>query len=357
MKVLFDHLCFNEKYGGVSKYFVEVMKKLPKKSFKLSLLFSNNSSIIENNSFFNVKPFLSNISFKGKPRLERLINKPNTIINILKENYDVYHQTHYDTYAYKYISKKKHIVTTIHDLNYIKIPQFYTNSKNKAQMEESIYKSDSIVTISNNTKKDLLENYNINENKIHVIYHGVNKNEFKKVDAVKNLSFILYVGSRSSYKNFSNVLHALSLINNKDICLVCTGTCFTKNEMKLFESMNLSNRIIHVSCKENELAFLYNNALCFIYPSYYEGFGLPLLEAMTYRCPIACSNTSCFPEIAENAALFFNPNNPNEIAESIVELCSNTVLRNSLIELGEKRVDFFSWDKSSNEHYKFYNSI
>ena len=170
---------------------------------------------------------------------------------------------------------------------------------------------DCIITVSENTKKDMIEYWNIPPEKITVIYHGIQNINIEQIHNLKiiNSPYILYVGARSKFKNFENAVKAYSIVNQKypEIKFVCTGSDFTKSEIDLFESLNISKHIIHKSVNDIELFSLYHHAICYIYPSLYEGFGMPLLEAMACECPVICSNTSCFPEIAGNAALYLDP--------------------------------------------------
>jgi glycosyltransferase involved in cell wall biosynthesis len=135
------------------------------------------------------------------------------------------------------------------------------------------------------------------------------------------------------------------LLKSNNLFLYCVGNSFTIEEKKLIHRLELNAFVINMGIlSDNELANLYHNATCFVYPSLYEGFGIPILEAFKHKCPVVLSNTSCFPEIAKGAAIYFNPNDSKSIQIAIIEAIAN---RQSLIELGSKRIFDFSWDKAA----------
>jgi glycosyltransferase involved in cell wall biosynthesis len=364
MLILFDHLCFNEKYGGVSKYFSNMINNLPPEiNVKISVKFTDNEYI----DILNQKKIwrlFAGIDFRGKARLIDILNKTYSIAELKNNNFDIYHQTHYDPYGYKYIPKNKKRVVTIHDMNYFKIPQLYKNNYLKKMCEwqqMSCQYADEIITVSQNTKKDIIDILKIPENKITTIYLGNNKvninNNYSKKLFEK--PYILFVGARSVYKNFTNYLKVFKIISEKynDLLFICSGRAFSRNERKLITDMNLNNKIIQISADEKMMVNLYLYAELFVYPSFYEGFGLPLLEAMNCRCPILCSNTSCFPEIAQNAALYFDPYSIENMVESTKELLFNKELRNVLIRNGIQRKEAFSWKKCAIDHANLYKSL
>jgi glycosyltransferase involved in cell wall biosynthesis len=136
-------------------------------------------------------------------------------------------------------------------------------------------------------------------------------------------------------------------LKNTQIFLYCTGNSFTEEERSLINKLELNDLVINKGIvSDNQLANLYHFAACFVYPSLYEGFGIPILEAFKHRCPVALSNTSCFPEIARDSALYFDPNDTKSISNTIIKVIEN---REKLIELGTKRMYDFSWEKAAQE--------
>ena len=255
-------------------------------------------------------------------------------------------------------------MVTVHDLNMVTVPQYYRDVNrvwpSLADQKKVTQRADHIIAVSENTKGDLINYWNIPEEKITTIYHGIGP-------ALKNLSpervfpfdYILYVGHRNAYKNFNNCLRAFKSINNihKMLNLVCTGVRFQKNELAQISKLKLENRVFAVSATEEQMARLYRDALLFVYPSYYEGFGMPILEAMQYHCPVVLSDASCFPEIAQDAAYYFDPHNEGKMAEVMLDVIDNVSLRNTLIQKGDIRIRNFSWGESANGHMAVYKSL
>ena len=360
MKILYDHLCFWQKYGGVPRYFIEIMKCLPIENYICTAKISNNEYLKE----IGIKsyPFFSKIKFRGKSRIESEIGKLISIPLIVKGNYDIYHQTHYYPYAYKYLPKNVKAVTTIHDLNFYTIPEFYSvNSKTKEDMKISIEFADHIITISNNSKKDIIKYLGCPENKISVIYHGIDMEKFSQSYSMRgyDIPYILYVGARNKYKNFDGVIKAFSVLKDKysDLKLYCAGISPNVSEIELLTTYNIKNDVFFFQCSDQDLIELYRHALLFVFPSYYEGFGLPILESMAAGCPVVLSNTSCFPEIAGNAGINFNPYDVDSMINAIDSVIINSDVRNQMIRAGKEHVKKFSWEKCAQEHIKVYNSL
>lgn len=369
MRVFFDHLGFLHRYGGVPKYYVEILKRFPKEYYYLSVPVSNNDYIndIYYHKYFN---FLPRYDFKGKYTIMNYMNKFINYFRLKSCSYNIYHQTLYDTYAFDILPKHIIYTTTMHDMNYVKIPHLYQyrnpliskmlGGDIKIMQKKSAERADHIIAISKNTRKDLIEEWNVDPNKITVIYHGVNKVE--RVDSltrIYNRPYFLYVGSRAAYKNFNVVLQAFSRLvrKNIDVDLVCTGNEFSSCELKQFQLLSIHNRIFHISASEFELNSLYHYAIAFIYPSFYEGFGMPILEAMANHCPNILSYASCFPEIAGDAALFFDPFSAEDLYYKMLKIMHDSSLRDELIDKGKIRVSHFSWEKCADEHIKLYKSL
>jgi glycosyltransferase involved in cell wall biosynthesis len=360
MKVLFDHLCFNQDYGGVSRYFVELIKRIPKEDIILTVKYSNNEYLIELPGK-RLHSFFSNINFKGKARLIREFGKFFSIPFLLKNDFDIYHQTHYDPYAFKYLPDKVMKITTIHDMNFWTIPSYYKN--NNSTMRNQIIsakKADHIITISNNSKNDICKYLNIPEEKISVIYHGINILQFNSIVPFELFKpYILFVGSRNKYKNFEGTIKSFSQLKkmHPDLQLYCAGNPASNQEINLLKSFDVLDSVMFFQASDKELIAFYKGAKVFVFPSFYEGFGIPILEAMASNCPVALSNTSCFPEIAQDAAAYFDPYNIDDITSTIDIILSDENYSSSLKKKGAKRVKDFSWDKSVKEHLKIYQSL
>ena len=269
--------------------------------------------------------------------------------------------------SYYRICLQKDIVniTTVHDFTY----EYYRTGIAKYihiwQKNFAIKNSDGIVCVSENTKKDLLKFLpNIDVSIIKVIYNGVgeefkqleNPNKFLigKFDILKDKKYILYIGDRSSYKNFDIAVETIENFTN--YCLVIVGgqdfSVMEKEQIK-----NIQNRTFHFrGINGEELNYLYNNAFCLLYPSSYEGFGIPISEAMKAGCPIISTNKSSIPEVAGDGALLVDDISVNSFINEIKKL-KDDKFRDSLVEKGLNQVKNFSWDECANETYKFYEEV
>jgi len=365
MKILYDGICFQEIYGGVSRYFASMLKQFPAEvQYDIAIKYTKNE-YIKTLPKVKLNNTMDSLNIRGKRRLFRIINQNYTKIKLFLRNYDIYHQTHYNPFAYKYLPAKKKSVMTVFDMNFFVIPEAYKMEKDTQIVAEwqktSVKKADKIIAISKNTKKDLINIWNIPEEKIAVCYLGqdeINIEDFNLARKFKQ-PYILFVGWRKTFKNFAQYLKVFKIISerNNELILVCTSLPFNSSECNLINDLGLSNKVFQISANEDEMVGLYNNAEVFVYPSLYEGFGLPLLEAMNAKCPIACSNTSCFPEVCENAAIYFNPYSIDSMVETTTEVLNNPSLKMKLIEEGNKRKKMFSWKKCAEDHIDVYKSM
>lgn len=365
MKILYDHQIFTlQKFGGISRYFYELIRefeKIDSIQTKTSLLVSDNHYISDKNYVKHIN-FLPDIEFRGKQRLLTLINKPNTILELKKQNFDIFHPTYYDPYFLQYIGNKP-FVLTVHDMIYEKFKDIPnsgdTISDYKKLLVEKAFK---IITVSQSTKKDLIELFETDESKIEVVYHG--NSMFPKSNISINITipkkYLLFVGSRVGYKNFDRFIKSVSILLNKDkeLSVVCTGGGnFKLSEIQLFEDLGISHQIFQYDVDDDKLAYIYKNALVFVFPSLYEGFGIPILEAFACGCPLVCSNAGSLPEIATTGASYFDPYSEESIRSTILQVLNNFGLREKLVQNGTKRLECFSWKFTAEKTMHIYKEI
>lgn len=343
--------------GGVSRYFVEIASVIMKQhNVSIGCLWSENEYL--NNAYKGRRSFINRIV---KWKISKSLTKLYCKLDILFNQYDIVHPTWVDTYIYgvKHSSK---IVVTIHDM----IHEIFWSNKEQYEIRRkklAIYNSDAIIAISNNTKKDILRLYpDIDEKKITVIYHGTSHlPKPTKIEGFDlNSRYLLYVGSRFDYKNGFFVAEALKdlLKSKKNLKLVYVGGgAFNHEELKFIKENKLDDLIVQLSVSDSGLAYLYRHAVCFIYPSLYEGFGLPILEAFDNECPVICANNSSLPEVGGEAALYFNNNDAEGLVDLVSELLDNDSKRKNLISLGKERAKLFSWEKCSNETIMLYKKL
>lgn len=356
MRVLYDHQIFQmQKFGGISRYFVELMSRLPEDvEFNNKITFSENVYLKNTDARFSKGIALP--QFRGRNRLTNPINKLRSTVAISRGRYDLFHPTYYNPYFLKRL--KRPYVITVYDMIHEKFSDMFPeDDPTKAYKKETIINADKVIAISQNTKDDIINLYGLPENKIEVVYLGHSVNN-KDVSEVENLptDYILYVGQRGGYKNFDRFLKAFAIIHSSfpEIKLVCTGTPFKKEENNLIESLGIKDDVTRYFVTDSQLTYLYQHALCFVYPSLYEGFGIPILEAFAAECPLALSDTSCFPEIARNGGAYFNPYEVDSIVETLEKIISDEELRKAMVRQGNEVLALYSWDKMAVETAQIY---
>ena len=375
MKTLFDHQIFSQqKYGGISRYYSEIMYLLAFESqIKCSLLYTTNEHLKEKGllpDFFTSKVLRFLIPSKRIKRfLYKRINKIYSIFYLLKGDFDVFHPTYYDTYFLRYLLDSKKLVVTVYDLTHEKFSSHIPSLKKDFSACDKHFilkRADMIIAISESTKKDIIQYYGIASEKIRVIYlatgpanHYLIAKEFES--RVLNNKYLLFVGNRTGYKNFNLFVEAVSelLLQKDDLVLLCAGgSSFTLYEIKWLQERRLEKKVVHVNFNNDlELNFLYRNAVCFIFPSLYEGFGIPILEAFANQCPVVASNTSSLPEVGGDAAMYFDPNNQADILEKITMMIDDEALKEDMVKRGNARLLNFSWEKCAREHLDVYQSV
>lgn len=354
MKILYDHQIFSmQRVGGISKYFMELTLNMPPEiSRNISVKMSDNVYLSA------YKPVVSFPNFRGVHRIYNMLNEPVSLYHLNKK-YDVFHPTYYDPYFLQH--KHPRYVITVHDMIHEKFPHLFPlRDKTAEQKRKSILNADRIIAISENTKNDLLEIYDIdNPEKIRVVHHGMAVN--RTIDPVANLpqNYILFVGERVGYKNFKNFCIAFSKVvrNYEDVQLVCTGRDFTSKEMESLKKLGIRDKVQRYFVSDSQLRYLYKNALCFAYPSLYEGFGLPILEAFMMKCPVILSHSSCFPEIAGDCAVYFEPTDVDSMGDAIEKVLNNSVLRQELSQQGEIRLGNYTIDKMVSKTLNVYQEL
>ncbi len=356
ISILYDfQTACEQKYGGVSRYHYELMKQLNSGNeceCEMYALFSQNyyfEQLYGKKSISECKLSWQNVS---------RINKLATIFRVVTHHYDIIHPTWYQYYIPK--GTKSKVVITIHDMTQelmLEGKELIIELKKKY-----IYNSDHIIAISRNTKNDILKLYpDISPDKISVVYHGTNhlpKPE-KPTKWTCPGKYVLFVGSRFKYKNgMLPIMELSNMLHDQNISIVYAGGGqFNDSEMAVIREHKMDNHVIQENVSDAELAYLYQNAICFIYPSRNEGFGFPILEAFDNSCPVICSQSSCFPEIAGDAALYFDLNKEGSLLEQVQMILSDDSLRQKLIKAGDERVREFTWEKTANKMSEIYKGL
>jgi glycosyltransferase involved in cell wall biosynthesis len=357
MKILYDSYIFaSQKVGGVSRYHYELLKGMSAlgQEVKVAGRFIKNRYLLADESCG--RQFCNDAH-----ALLWSINK-RIILRAVKQaaSYDLLHPTFpYEQVLYSLPEGKK-MVFTIHDMVPEKVLSEATPSSCKLKFAQ---RADRIIAVSKNTKRDIVEVLGIDESKVEVVYHGASLRPSQAVMPATPLpeQFLLFVGGRSSYKNFDMFIAAAApvLSESKDIYVLCVGgKPFSDVERRRLKELNVYDRtLLLTQVSDSELAYLYAKATAFIFPSLYEGFGIPILEAWACGAPVLLSSTGCFTEIAEDAAEYFDPTQADSITESINHLLSDQLLRKKLVEKGAKRLKNFSWGKMAKQTQAIYQSL
>jgi glycosyltransferase involved in cell wall biosynthesis len=364
-KLIYDYRIFaSQSHGGISRYFYEIIRNIICLEQIQVTVFAG-----MNRNKYGIESLLSDrFSFLGIKALD--LPKTWRLYNFLSElafsvslalnstKYDIYHPTYYYSRRPKL---KAFQVVTVHDMTHEILPQYFSkNDKTPQNKVKTIKDADLLIAVSNSTKNDLINIYDIEKEKIRVIYHGNSLVSPVDQPPLVEYPYILFVGCRSSYKNFNMLLNAYAknMKINSNFDIVAFGSMpFKRSELKEIKKLGVTGKIRHVSGDDSVLSNLYKYASVFVYPSLYEGFGIPLLEAMHYGCPVIASNTSSIAEVVGNAGLLFNPYDVEAIGEALEKILFANVLRKQLIEAGYARGALFSWKRAARETLDTYKEV
>lgn len=264
-----------------------------------------------------------------------------------------------------FVPRSKKLVVTVHDVAFLSYPDSFSSlfrSYYQWLVPKVIHRADKIITISQASKKEILRYYPFAKNKIEVISLGLDNN-FHLLPNIEQKNQILYVGSLNTRKNFTSVIQAFDQLPYEQYQLVIVGN-FSSNfhlDKKTQDLLEKSKRNPNIEFKshisDNELTLLYNESKLFLFPSFYEGFGLPPLEAMACGTPVITSNLSSMPEVCGDAAIYIDPHSVEDISQKIQTILSNEALQQKLINKGLEHIKQFTWEKATDEHIKVFKEV
>ena len=358
MKILFDNYIFEvQKAGGISKVWFNILKRIP---------VNIDPYFIEGDVSKNLFRKELNLNANNVIKLEKKFSSFNQYLKIPNSNFDIFHSSYFRPIKNKGNSK---VIVTVHDFIYEKYGTYLAKKNHLFIKNRSLKQADEVICVSNHTKKDFLKFYpQFNPNNVHVVYNGVDE-EFKKIEIKENIkindsflkinNYLLYVGSRGYCKNFKFIINLMSskIVKDNGFKLVCVGGGeFSKNEIKHFKEKGIYGEITHLDKVENkDLNILYNHAFCLLFPSIYEGFGIPALEAISVGCPVWSTKSSSVIEIiGENYPIKFSPDNWKEALNSF-ELLLNNEKRDLAKQIGLENATKFSWDRCAKETFNVYD--
>lgn len=365
MRIAYDYQIFGEqRYGGISRYVFEIASHISRMPACEAAVFS---PLYINRYLPHCPPELQIIGRQVKriPGTGRIISAINNLIVppvLARYRPDIVHETYYSSRSVG--PRNARVVLTVHDMIHELFPSDFSSADRTSERKRvAVKRADHIVCVSNNTRKDLIELLGVPEEKTSVVYHGFSlmsgRPESEATAYSVKKPFLLYVGSRGGYKNFEGVLRAIasSPLLSEKFDLVCFGGgALTQYERGLISQLKLQG-VRQIGGGDHILAGLYQGAQALIYPSFYEGFGIPPLEAMSHGCPVVCSGVSSIPEVVGDAAEMFDPHDVDSIGQAMEVVVGNETIRQALIERGRSQYKKFSWERCAQETLGVYRRV
>jgi glycosyltransferase involved in cell wall biosynthesis len=362
VKALFDPQIFSlQSVGGISRYFFELARAMNRSNPETARIFApwhanqyladcedelfagGRHSAVQGAAFGAAGWYM--LTTANLYRLKRHLGG---------NDYDVLHHTYYWPVTLR--GYRGSTVTTVHDM----IDEVFGRGGLRSRLKRrAVATADHVICVSHNTRRDLIKYFGTPEEKTSVVYLGrpAAPRGQRQSRVVGTRPFALFVGHRGGYKNFLSLVHALgaSVCLKRDIDLVCFGGGeFTTQETAAVKAAGLEGRVSQRNGDDRDLCGLYGDATLMVYPSLYEGFGLPPLEAMAYGTPVACSNVSSIPEIVGDAAELFDPEDTDSIRSAIERVVYSRDRSRELVERGNARVGRFSWEQCASETFEVY---
>ncbi|MDD5704297.1 MAG: glycosyltransferase family 1 protein [Kiritimatiellae bacterium] len=347
------------RHGGVSRYYTEMIKRLPDQlPVELFMGLHMNRYGLEHERSRMAR-------FRGWPRPDVRFTHRLALLasNLLFEGFarntaaDIYHATSYTTHLRRFRGRR---VYTFYDMTAQQLPQFFPHRQSDLRAKrQSAAAAAGLICISEATRRDVIEILGVPEALTEVIHLANSLTVSPDALNPEPEPYVLFVGMRQTYKNFTTVLEAWaeSAMLRRSCRLVCFGQPPTPAEQERIAASGLTDRVRFVSGDDARLATYYAHATVFVYPSRAEGFGIPLLEAMHYGCPVVASRIPCFEEVVGDAVAYFNPLNASELAVVLCDLLANSRQREALARAGRFCEQRYSWGRVANETIAYYQRV
>jgi len=364
MRIAFDQQIFSwQEYGGISRYICSLacyLSEIPGVEAKIFAPLHVNAYLPQISKSLRTGIQLKTFPKTARARISasRLIAMP--LLKAFRP--EIVHETYYASSTYA--PRGAYRVLTAYDMIHERFSRIMPANDSTLHLKASAFsRADHIICISERTRNDLMEFYDIPDAKVSVIYLGLDALPVgtSKSDNTKNKPYLLYVGQRHEYKNFIGLVKAYTSsawIKNNFRLLCFGGGDFTLAEKEMLVANGLNeSHIMQISGNDRGLADCYRDAAAFVYPSLYEGFGIPPLEAMSLGCPVVCSNTSSIPEVVGNAGEYFDPASIDSIRLSIEKVLQSPECLADLTKKGYERCKLFSWEKCAAETLAIYKRL
>jgi glycosyltransferase involved in cell wall biosynthesis len=362
VQILYDGLIFSsDKTGGIRRYFTNLVSKMPE---------SVEPWVTTTHAAGAQFPRHPSLQVRRFPRF-----RPQKLSSIAERVYfrsisrrgafDLAHPTYY------YLLSRQRLrdyrcpsVITVHDM----ISELFPLRTRAGEIEtlrkrQAVADAARVVCVSENTKRDLIRLFGTKEAKISVVYEGSELNLAMAggEEPVPERPYFLYVGGHeAAYKNFHRLLQSMAKVvaRHSDVLLAIAGPSLTPAQLATAESLGLAQHVVHFGgVSDAHLAKLYNRSVALVYPSLYEGFGIPPLEAMACETAVIASNRSSIPEVVGDAALLVDPESEDDLTAGIISVLEDSGRRQDLIRRGREREKLFNWDKMAGEIYEIYQEV
>ncbi len=366
MRILYDYQAFSRQfYGGVSRYFVELarlLSRLDDTEVKiLAPLYINHYLKELDPGIVSGRP----ISWapKAAGKLFSIYNMATTRHHAASYHPDIVHETYFSQQAIPLHSNQARVVT-VYDMIHERFPEYFPGwDKTTAAKQLAVARADHVICISDTTRHDLLEINNVRPDKVSVVHLGFDPFQIQDTPtkSLVDSSYLLHVGIRSGYKNFQRLMEAYASnpTLHEQFQLVCFGGGkFSHTEEQQIKTLGLGkDRLVWMGGSDSILMQLYRHAAAFIYPSLYEGFGIPPLEAMAHDCPVVCSTGGSIPEVVGDAGEFFDPYDTVAISKAIESVTGSQEHAAKLRALGRQRFRRFTWEQCANGTHAVYSAL
>jgi glycosyltransferase involved in cell wall biosynthesis len=368
LKVAFDQQVFLlQEYGGISRYICSLARELaliPDVQTRVvaPLHFNRNLATLEHVG--GTRHLLPRVNTKLF-RLVAFASKHLAHQSINRFKPDILHETYYSFDEYRPFGAKR--VLTVYDLIHERYPDLFERSHmTTGPKKDAAQRADHIVCISESTRRDVIEYCGVAPEKTSVIYLGVDVEFIQAGEPEAGRlgpprPYLLYVGARGGYKNFGRLLRAFagSKRLKTEFDLVCFGGgALRTDELQSASELGLrQGQLTHQAGDDALLAQLYSEAEALVYPSLYEGFGIPPIEAMAVGCPVITSNTSSLPAVVGDAGEYFDPNDEGSITQAIERVASSPTRRAELVSMGSQQYRKFTWEKCARETHEIYRRL
>jgi len=365
--VIYDHQIFSvQEYGGISRYFYELAKRVNSSAgFSASVVAPLHVNRYLDGGGVDVKGIRIPSLRRGVRAMEAINHHIGSALSRMSRP-DVFHETYYPEDSSAPMDCP--VVVTVHDM----IPErlsgvFGKNDETSVRKRAAVERADRVICVSESTRRDLMELFNPDPKKIQTIHLGATRatpldtaTEPPKAHMIDR-PFFLHVGMRGPYKNFDRVLRAYASrqwLRTEFDLIVFGYALFTPLEIELMASLGIEHpRVRQMTGNDSLLGQLYSRAVALVYPSLYEGFGIPPLEAMAHGCPVLCSNRSSIPEVVGDAGLYFDPESVDSIADAMERVAAVAEFREDLSARGRERAKLFSWDRCAARTMEVYREL